>query len=65
MWYGLTKEFNCKVTSTWSNCGREEEMAFTREQFGEKGKGIIRQLDYIIGPRRKSDVAYIYNHVKI
>ena len=24
MRYGIVKEFNCKVTSTWSNCGREK-----------------------------------------
>ena len=35
MWYGIM-EFDCKVTSTWSNCGREKEMAFTPQQFGEK-----------------------------
>ena len=38
MWYGLTKEFNCKVTSTWSKCGQERETAFSHQQLGEKGK---------------------------
>ena len=49
IWYGIMKEFNCKVTSTWSNCGREKGLAFTHQQFGEKGKEIIAQLDYIVG----------------
>ena len=31
MWYGIMKEFNCKVTSTWSNCGREKEVAFPHQ----------------------------------
>ena len=26
MWYGIMKEFNCKVTSRWSNCGHEKVM---------------------------------------
>ena len=33
MWYGIMKEFNCKVTSTWSNGGREKEMVFTHQEF--------------------------------
>ena len=36
--YGIVKEFNCRVTSTWSNCGREKETAFTHQQFGKKEK---------------------------
>ena len=30
MWYGIMKEFDCKVSSTWSVCEREKEEAFTR-----------------------------------
>ena len=62
---GIMKEFNSKGPSTWSNCGREEKVAVTPQQFGGKGKEIIAQLDYIIGPKRKSDAAYMYNDVKI
>ena len=65
MRYGIMKEFNCKVTSKWSNCGREKEMAFTHQQFVEKGKERKAQLDYIVGPRWKSDEACINNDVKI
>ena len=65
MWYGIMKEFNCKVTSKWSNCGREKEMDFTHQQYVEKGKGRKAQLDYIVGPRWKSDEACINNDVKI
>ena len=39
MWYQIMKEFNCKVTSTWSSCDREKEMAFTHRQFGNDGNG--------------------------
>ena len=65
MWYAIMKEFNCKVTSTWSECKREKETAFTHQQFGDKGKERTAELDYIVGPRRKSDKTYIYNDVKI
>ena len=30
MWYEIMKEFNCRVTSSWSSCDREKEMAFTQ-----------------------------------
>ena len=45
MWCGIRKEFNCKVTSTWSTCGRErerekeregKERPFTHQQFGKQ-----------------------------
>ena len=29
MCYGIMKEFNCKATSAWSQCGRAQETAFT------------------------------------
>ena len=38
MWYVKMKEFNCKVTSSWSTYGRESEMAFTHRQFGNEGE---------------------------
>ena len=33
MWYGIMKEFNCKVTSTWSSDGREKDLAFHTPTF--------------------------------
>ena len=65
MSYGIMKEFNCKATSTWSKCGRDKETAFTHRQLGEKMQELKAQLDYIIGPRWKSDDACIHNDVKI
>ena len=56
--HGILKEFNCReVTSTWSCCGRETEMAFTHRQFGKGGKERTEQLDFIVGPSRTSDKA--------
>ena len=60
----VREEFNSKVTSTWSSCDCEREMAFTHKQFGKDGKGWTTQLDYIIGPERTTDNAYIHNDVK-
>ena len=51
MWYEIMKEFSCKVTSIWSSCDCESEMAFTHRHSGKDGKGRTTQLDYIIGPR--------------
>ena len=65
MWYGIMKEFNCSVTSTWSNCGREKELAFSHQQFWEKGKVRVAKFDHIIGPWWKSDEAHINNVVKM
>ena len=65
MWYGIMKEFNCKATFTWSTCGRETEMSFTHRQLGERRQERKAQLDYIIGPRWKSDEAYVYNEVNM
>ena len=57
MCYGIMKELNCKVTSSWSSCGRAKEMAFTHRQFGNEGERMTTQLDHIVGPRRTSDEA--------
>ena len=29
MWYGIMKEFDCKVSSTWSVCGKGRAQAST------------------------------------
>ena len=65
MWYGIMKEFNCKATSTCSKYGREKETAFMDRQLGERRQEWKAQLDCIIGPRWRSDEAYIYNDVKM
>ena len=51
--------------STWSKCGRDKETAFTHRQLGERRQEWKAQLDHIIGPRWRSDEAYIYNDVTI
>ena len=46
MWYGILKEFNnCKVTSTWSRCGRAKRnslYAQTTDNLGAKDKNARR-----------------------
>ena len=64
MWYGFMKEFNCKATCTWSECGRVKDTSFTHRQKRRQEAGMEVQLDYIIWPRWRSDEAYIYNNVK-
>ena len=61
MWYEMMKEFNCKVTSTWSSCDSERGT----DNFGKDGKGRTTQLDFIIGPMRALDKAHIHNDVKL
>ena len=63
VWYGMMKEFNCKASPSWSSCGREREMTSTHRKIGNKGEGRTAQLDYIAGPRRKSEEAYIHHDV--
>ena len=65
MRYEIMKEFNCKVTSTWSSWDNEREMAFTDREFGKGWKGRTTQLDYIIGPKRTSGKAFIRHDLKI
>ena len=64
MWYGILKEFNCKVTSSWSSCGRDREMDFTHRHFGKEVEGRTVQLGFIFGLRRTSDKAYMHNDFK-
>ena len=64
MWYGIMKEFDCKVSSTWSVCEREKEEAFTHKHSSpEKEENL--QLDNIIGPMRRNDEIYIHNGVRL
>ena len=62
MWYGIMEEFNCKVTSTWSVCGRAKETAFTHKHLSKKKE--TSKLDYIVGPMRRKDEVYIRNDVR-
>ena len=64
MWYEIMKEINCKVTSTWSSCDREREMAFTHRQSVQDGDGRTTQLDYITGRNSTSEEAFLHNDVK-
>ena len=47
----MMTEFNCKVSSTWSACGK----AFTHRHLSSDEKEEISQLDYIIWPMRRND----------
>ena len=61
MWCGIMKEFDCKVSSTWSVCGKVRAEAFTHKHLSPEKKEEISQLDYIIGPMRRNDEIYIHN----
>ena len=39
MWYGIMKEFDCKVSSAWSVCGKVRAEAFTHRHLGERQEG--------------------------
>ena len=60
MWYGIMKEFDCKVSSAWSLCGRTRE-AFAHRHSSPEQKQEISQLDHIIGPMRRNYEIYIHN----
>ena len=55
------KEFDCKVSFTWSVCGKGRADAFTHRLLGNDRKEELSQLDYIIGPMRRNDEVYIHN----
>ena len=57
------KESNCKVSSTWSSDKKRED-AFTHRQHGNEEHGKKPQLDYIIGPEKRSDDIFICNDNK-
>ena len=61
MWYGIMKEFDCVVSSTWSECGKVRAEAFTHRHLGKDRKEELSQLDYIIRPMRRNDEVYIHN----
>ena len=54
------KEFNCKVSWTWSS-DEEREDAFKHRQRGNEENGKKSQLDYIIGAEERCDDIHICN----
>ena len=60
-WYGIMKEFDCEVPSTWSACGTVRAEAFTHRHLGKDRKEELSQLDCIIGPMRRNDEVSIHN----
>ena len=38
MWYSIVKEFNCKVSSMWSDDHRTKDAAFTHRKHGDGGE---------------------------
>ena len=60
MWYEITKEFNSKATSTWSDCDDDREKAFTHRQFEEDGHG----RGCVLGLQMASN-QYIHDDVKL
>ena len=65
MWYGIMKEFDCKVASTWSVCGAGRAETFTHRHLSADKEEEISQLDYIIGPMRRNDEIYIHNEGRL
>ena len=53
MWYGIMKEFDCKVSSSLSVCGKVRAEAFTHKHLGQDKKEILSQLDFIIRAHEK------------
>ena len=45
MWYSIMKEFNCKVSSTWSDDDRSKDAAFTHRKHGDRGQEKVSQLE--------------------
>ena len=46
-WYGILKELDCKVSSTWSVCGNGRAEVFTHRHLSEGNKAEISQMDYL------------------
>ena len=60
MWYGIMKEFDCKVSSSRSVCGKVRAEAFTHRHLGKDRKEELLQLDYVIGPMGRNEEVYIH-----
>ena len=66
MWYVIMEEFDCKVSSTWSECGEGRAEAFhTQALSSPDKKEEISHLDHKIGPMRRNDEIYIHNAVRL
>ena len=55
MWHSIMKEFNCKVSSTWSHDDRTKDAAFTHRKHGDGGQEKVSQVDCTIGPKDRQD----------
>ena len=61
-WFQLLKDFNCTVTSTWTN--NEESCEFhTWRAWGSRGRK--KQLDDFLGPRNLRSETWYLNQVRI
>ena len=54
------KEFDCEVSSAWSECGRVKAEAFTNRHLSPEKEEKISQLNCIIGPMRRNDEIHIH-----
>ena len=55
MWYSIVKEFNWKVSSTWSDDDRAKDAAFAHQKHGDEGQVKVLQLDFIVGSKERHD----------
>ena len=55
MWHSIMKEFNCKVSSSWSHDDRTKDTAFTHRKHGDGGQEKVSQVDCVIGPKDRHD----------
>ena len=65
MWYSIMKEFNCKVSSTWSNDDRTQDAAFTHRKHGDGGQEKVSLPDFIVGPKERHNDCFICNEGKL
>ena len=61
-WFQLLKDFNCTVTSTWTNNEQSGEF-HTWRAWGSRGRK--KQLDYFLGPRNLPSETWYLNQVRI
>ena len=61
-WFQRKKDFNCTVTSTWTN--NEDSCEFHTWRAWRSG-GRKKQLDYIMGPKDLRSVTWYLNQVRI
>ena len=54
-WYGITKEFDCKVSSTWSVCGEVRAEAVYAQTLWKRQEGRAFAAGFLIGHVRRND----------